>query len=195
MSAAQTALFDTPHLANVLKPETLRYAYRRIGPGSFNDMVSVRVKKVNSDGSKDVTFDFLTGPHHVFFPELDDFHGNPLLMLALEHDVTMMHDAIGLSTAYLRNRIREAFRDAPVTSGTTSLPDGKTTSATIITLEPFLHDERLARIGSLQHKTYRFVLAGAIPGMIAEIDIDTPQDSALHAPALSDQITFVGVEP
>ena len=195
LSPAQAALFDTPHLANVSNPETLHYAYRRTGPGSFNDTISVRVKKVNSDGSKDLSFDFLTGTRHVFFPELDDFHGNPLLMLALEHDVTMMHDAIGLSNAYLRNRIREAFLDAPVSAGTTSLPDGKTTPATVITLEPFLHDERLNRIGSLQQKTYRFVLASAIPGMIAEIDIDTPEDSTLHAPALSDQITFVGVEP
>ena len=54
---------------------------------------------------------FLTGEHHVFFPAVDNFHGNPLLMLFLEHDVREMRDAIGVTATYCRNRIREAFSD------------------------------------------------------------------------------------
>ncbi len=195
LSPAQTALFDTPHLANVTKPETLHYAYHRTGPGSFDDTISVRVKKVNTDGTRDLSFDYLSGDHHVAFPEIDSFHGNPVFMLALEHDVSMMHEALKLSAASLRNRIRGGFVDAPVTDGTFTLPTGATTPARIITVEPFAHEARLERLPSLQQKTYRFVLADAVPGQIAEIDIDTPADAGLGAPAMSEKISFTGAEP
>ena len=195
LSPAQQALFATPHLANVAKPETLRYAYRRTGPNSFDDTISVRIKQVNSDGSYDLAFEYLSGARRVGFPEIDAFHSNPLLMLALENDVAMMHEALKLSTASLRNRIRAGFVDAALTEGTITLPDGVTVPARIVTLEPFAQETRLARISSLQQKSYRFVLAEAVPGQIAEILIDTPADASLGAPAMSERISFLGVEP
>jgi hypothetical protein len=173
----------------------LRYDYRRTGPGGFTDTITVRVKKVNSDGTKDLSFNYLSGAHHVRFPEIDGFHGNPVFMLALEDDVATMHGALHLSEASLRNVIRGAFVDAPVTDGSFTLPDGAATPARIITMHPFAHEERLARLPSLQQKSYRFVLAKAVPGQVAEIDIDTPADPGLGAPAISETITFAGVEP
>ena len=195
LSAGQIALFDTPHLANVSRPETLRYAYRRIGPAAFTDIIAVHVKKINDDGTKELAFDYLTGPHHVFFPDLDHFRGNPLLMLALERDVAATSEAIGVSKAFLRNRIREAFFDSATVASATITFEGKATPARVVTVRPFEHEQRLERIVSLQAKTYTFVLADLVPGMIDEIRIDTPEDPALNAPALSKQIKFAGVEP
>ena len=195
LSPAQIALFETPHLQNVAHPETLRYTYRRVGPDGFADTVDVHVQAINPDGSKNLTFDYLSGAHRVGFPEIDHFHGNPLLMLALDRDVAAMKAAVGLSATYFRNRIRESFVEAAtVTDGTTQL-DGAPTPARIVTVQPFAHEQRLERIASLQAKTYTFVLANSVPGMIAEIRIDTPEDKALHAPAMSEQITFAGVQP
>lgn len=195
LSPAQTALFDTPHLANVTKPETLHYAYTRTGPDAFDDTISVRVKKANIDGTHDLAFDYLSGARRVAFPEIDGFHGNPLFMLTLEHDVSTMHQALHLAEAALRNRIRAGFLDAPVVDGTATLPDGAATPARIITMQPFAHEQRLDKLPSLQQKKYRFVLAPAVPGQIAEIDIDTPADPALGAPAMSEKISFTGVTP
>lgn len=193
LSQAQIVLFDTPHLSNVSHPETLRYDYRRLGPGSFQDTVSVHITKVNSDGSKDLTFDFLTGDRRVSFPEMDQFHGNPLFMLMLERDVAMMHEALGVSAGFLRNVVRRGFLDAAVTNGNWTLPDGTTVPARIVTMQPFAGNERFQRLVSLQQKTYRFVLAKQVPGMIAEVDIATPADPNLNAPALEDKATFTGV--
>jgi hypothetical protein len=195
LSTAQIALFDTPHLANISRPETLRYAYRRVGPAAFTDIIAIHITKINNDGTKELAFDYLSGPHHVFYPELDHFRGNPLLMLALERDVAVMNEALGVSKAFLRNRIRQAFLDSATVSNTTITFEDKVTPARTVTVTPFAQEQRLDRIPSLQAKTYKFVLADAVPGGIDEIRIETPEDPALHAPALSEQITFAGVAP
>jgi hypothetical protein len=195
LSPAQIALFETPHLRNVARPETLHYTYRRVGPAGFTDTVAVHVQEVNSDGTKNLTFDYLSGPRRVLFPGVDHFRGNPLLMLVLDRDVAAMKDAVGLSANYFRNRIRESFVEAAtIREGNTQF-DGGAIPARVVTVQPFAHETRLERIASLQAKTYTFVLAEAVPGMIAEIRIDTPEDLALHAPAIYEQITFTGVDP
>jgi hypothetical protein len=195
LSPAQIALFETPHLQNVTQPETLRYEYTREGPAGFSDKVAMHVRHVNADGSKDLAFDYLTGTHRVPFPELDHFRGNPVLMIALENDVNEMKSAIGISAIYLRNRIRESFVDAATIAAATTSLDGRTVSARRITVEPFARETRFERIPSLQAKTYSFVLSDEVPGMIAEIAIQTPDDTAMKAPAMSEHITFDGVEP
>ena len=193
LSPAQTALFDTPHLANVSTPETLLYDYRRTGAEQFTDKIALHVKQIYADGSKDVTVDYLAGERRVPFPALDHFHGNPVFMFVLEHDVGEMNKALGISKAYFRNRVRDAFIDAPVANTAVTI-DGKSEPARVVTFKPFEHDARFGRIPSMRAKTYRFVLADSVPGMIAEVDVDTPPDPALQAPGLSDKITFAGVE-
>src|SRR4051794_3493907 len=68
LSPAQIALFETPHLRNVARPETLRYTYRRVAPSGFTDAIAVHVNAINSDGTKNLTFDYLTGARRVAFP-------------------------------------------------------------------------------------------------------------------------------
>lgn len=195
LSPAQVALFETPHLRNVEHAETLDYSYVREGPAGFTDKVALHIRKVNSDGTKNVAFDFLTGEHQVKFPELDNFHGNPLLMLTLERDVNDMKEQVGLSSSYFRNKIREAFvTKAAVAQGTFDF-EGAAVPARVITVRPFEGEQRLERIPSLQAKTYSFVLAEAVPGMLAEIRIGTPADTKMDAPAMSQRMTFTGVEP
>lgn len=193
LSPAQMALFDTPHLSNVTRPETLSYDYARVGPDAFADKILVEIKQINPDGTKDLTFDYLTGAHHVAFPAIGDFRGNPLLMLVLDRDVAMMSTALGMSEAYFRNRIRESFLDGAVVTDTTVSVGGTDSPARTVVVTPFAHEQRLERIPSLQAKTYAFTLAQAVPGMIAVIRIDTPSDAALHAPEFSERITFAGV--
>ncbi len=195
LSAAQVALFETPHLRNVDHAETLGYGVVREGPAAFTDTVAVHIRRVNADGTKDLAFDYLTGERQVKFPELDHFHGNPLLMLTLERDVLDMKEHVGLSTAYFRNKIREAFVTGAAIKEATFDLAGTAVPAREITVRPFEGDRRLERIPSLQAKTYSFVLSDAVPGMLAEIRIATPADTAMDAPAMSQRITFTGVEP
>lgn len=195
LSPAQIALFETPHLRNVDHAETLEYSYVREGPAGFTDKVALHIRSINPDGTKNVAFNYLTGERQVRFPELDNFRGNPLLMLTLERDVADMKEQVGLSTSYFRNKIREAFiTKAAVTQATFDF-EGAAVPARVITVRPFEGEQRLERIPSLQAKTYSFVLADAVPGMLAELRIGTPADTKMDAPAMSQRMTFTGVEP
>lgn len=195
LSPAQIALFETPHLRNVDHAETLDYNFSRDGAAGFTDKIAIHVRKVNPDGTKSLSFDYLTGDRQVKFPELDNFRGNPLLMLTLERDVAEMKEQVGLSATYFRNKIREAFvTKATVTDATFTL-DGKAVPSREVTVRPFEGDQRLERIPSLQAKSYTFVLADSVPGTFAEIRIGTPADVAMAAPAFNQRTIFTGVEP
>lgn len=195
LSPAQVALFETPHLRNVDRAETLDYGFTREGPGGFTDKVALHIRQVNPDGTKSLAFDYLTGERQVRFPELDNFHGNPLLMLTLERDVNEMKEALGLSTSYFRNKIREAFvTKAAITEASFNL-NGAAVPARVITVQPFAGEQRLERIPSVQAKRYSFTLADAVPGMLAEIRIETPADAKMDVPAFSQRTVFTGVEP
>lgn len=195
LSPAQIALFETPHLQNIADPQTLDYGFVRDGAAGFTDKVAVHIRRVNADGTRNLAFDYLTGDRRIRLPELDNFRGNPLLMVTLERDVLEMKDQVGLSTAYFRNKIREAFVSAATVTGSTFSLAGAAVPAKEITVRPFKGDDRLGRIPSLQEKSYTFVLADAVPGMLAEIRIDIPAEAAMAAPAFSQRTVFTGVEP
>jgi hypothetical protein len=195
LSPAQVLLFETPHMQNLSHPETLAYAYTRDGPAGFTDTVTLHIRQVNPDGTKDVAFDYLTGPRRVAFPELNHFRGNPLLMVTLERDVTEMKDQLGLSASYFRNKIREGFVSAADVKPGTYLLNGKEVPAQVVTLRPFAGEERLERISQIQAKTYTFTLSDAVPGGIADIRIAMPADARMGAPAFEQRTTFQDVQP
>jgi len=194
LSPAQTLLFDTPHLKNIMHAEKLRYAFSQTGPAAFDDTIILSVKHVNEDGTKSVTFDYLTGDHRQVFPELDHFRGNPLIMLALEQNVDQLNAALGISKASLRNRIRDSFLTGATVEPTKVTVDGTALPGQVVTVTPFAHVDRFDKIPSLQARSYRITVAPDVPGGIAGIAIDTPADASLGAPAFSQKISFTGVE-
>lgn len=199
LSAAQVALFETPHLQNVRQPETLDYEIVRGGDSGFTDRIAVHVRAIRADGSKDLSFDFMTGAHHQAYPELDSFRGNPLVMLVLERDVIEMKATLGLSAAYFRNRVRQSLVDqASVAEGPVTFagPSGEmqTGPGRVVTVRPFEHDERMGRLPSVQKKSYVFVLADGVPGGIAELRIEMPGDAERQLPAFSERISFTGTD-
>ena len=195
LSPAQIVVFETPHLQNVRQTSTLGYEFVRGGPDGFTDTVSVHVRTVNPDGTKDLSFEFLTGPHRIAYPELDRFRGNPLMMLLLERDVLEMKRTLGVSAAYFRNRIREAFVSEATLTPTEVAFEGRTLPGQIVTIQPFAHDERLHRLPTVQQKQYMFVLADGVPGAVAEVRIEMPGDVATQLPAFSERVSFRGVTP
>ncbi len=192
LSPAQIALFETPHLSNLSQPVTLEYSFVENGAADFTDRVAIHVSAPHPDGSKLVSFDFLTGVHKIPYPPVDNFTGNPLLMMFLEHDVAAMKQQLGLSATYFRNRIREAFVDGAVVNETSFVLDGQSLAAKRITVQPFLNDHRLDRLPSVQAKTYVFVLADGVPGTLAELHTELPPDPTDGAPALRDTLTYTG---
>jgi hypothetical protein len=180
LSPAQIALFETDHLRGIASAERLEYRFeRRAGEAAedpkanYTDRIDVDVRP-RADGAKDVWTDFLSGEHHMPFPPLIGFHGNPVVMFFLERDVIEMNRLTGGAATYFRNRIRQAFVDQAQMRPIEVERDGKKLSATEITLMPFKEDARLAVFPGLAEKRYRFVLADAVPGTIYEIEADAP---------------------
>lgn len=194
LSPAQIALFETPHLQNVSQTGTLDYEFVRDGTAGFSDTVSVHVRRINANGTKDLTFDYLTGSRNVRFQELSGFRGNPVLMHTLDRDTTVMKEALGVSSNYFRNKIRESFVSATVTDAT-YVYNGKPVPARIVVVRPFEGDPRLQRMASVQAKTYTFVLSDEVPGTVAEIRIEMPADGPMQASAFAERLTFKGTTP
>lgn len=192
LSRAQVLLFETPHLSNVRRPETLDYEFRRAGAGvaDFTDRIAMHVVEIHPDGTKDVTLDFLSGDRRRPFPGVANFSGNPLLMAFLENDVREMHDAVGLAAAWFRNRVRQAFVDKATTRDISLHVGGREMPATEILLAPYADEPRLGNLPQVQHKAYRFVLAPSLPGMIYELSSRYPGAGAM--PAQSETITYTG---
>jgi hypothetical protein len=195
LSPAQIALFETPHLKPITQPETLEYRFERTGIEPFADTVALHITQIHPDGSKYVNFDFLTGERRTFYPAVDNFTGNPVLMIFLEHDVQEMRQQIGVAATYFRNRVREAFVDRAAIAESTIEAGGKTIPARQITLKPFADDQRFEKLPAIRGKTYSFVLSDQIPGKFQAIKVDIPADPETGAPAWSEQITFVGEKP
>jgi hypothetical protein len=175
-SAAQVALFDTPHLANIDKPTTLHYVFRHQGTleQAFDDVVDMTITAITPEGRKNVTFNFLSDKHHQDFPPMEGFRGNPIIMMFLEHDVTALSQQTGGSSLYFRNRIRDAFVDRATTEPTTVNFNGRDVAATRITLQPFLQDPLRDRFEKFAEKTYEFLLAPEVPGGVYSLRAMTP---------------------
>ncbi|APH55240.1 putative secreted protein [Granulibacter bethesdensis] len=188
------AVFESPHLANITQPETLIYSYEYKGPQSFTDTVSEQIIKIHPDGTKLVGFHFLTGDRFMFTPSLDDYRGNPLVMIFLEHDVMEMKKSIGMAAAYFRARVKEGFFKAAVTD-TTFTHDGKSLPARQVVMEPFATESRLQNVPFIQHKKYTIILCDQLPGGIAQIRTEQPGDPKGGIPPISQILTFKTVKP
>jgi len=88
LELAQIALFESDHLGGIHQAERLEYRFAREAAGanagevgSYTDRVDIDVRP-RADGGKDVWTDFLSAEHHVPFPPLMDFHGNPVTMFS-----------------------------------------------------------------------------------------------------------------
>jgi len=175
-SAAQLALFDTPHLANIEKPTTLRYAYKHQGTleQAYDDAVEMTITAIAADGRKNISFNYLSDKHHQDFPPVEGFRGNPIIMMFLESDVIGLSQQTGGSTLYFRNRVRESLVDRATTEATTVSYGGKDIAATRITMQPFLKDPNRARFEKFAEKTYEFLLAPEVPGGVFSMRVRTP---------------------
>ena len=195
LSRAQVELFRTPHLGNVRQPEALRYDFMRYGPAPFTDSVTVHVREARLDGTRDVSFDFLTGARREQHPPAEGFSGNPVLMAFLEHDIRTLKESIGVSTTYWRNRIRDALLERAMVEDVTATVDGREVPARRVSVRPFEAENRLRRVPPVRDKLYTFLLADAVPGGIVELRTDMAADAELGVPAAGESLVFRSVAP
>lgn len=194
-TSAQIALFDTPHLENIVEPMALTYDFRHSAAEgqAFEDHVRMTVTEVGADGRKNLSFEYLSGSRQRPYAAIEGFRGNPLIMLFLQHDVEEMKQATGGPSGYFRNRIRHAFLNGAEVEELTVEHAGGSFPAKRITIRPFAADPNLDRFQGYAAKRYEFVLAPGIPGGLYRIRSVVPSQTG-GAPLIENSLTYSEAE-
>jgi len=169
VSPAETLLFETDHLARTAAPAVLVYEFRKasnVEPG-YSDTVELDLSR--KDGHVHARLRFLSGQRKRELPDIDDAHGNPVLLGFLEHDIAEMKRLTGGSTTYFRKRIRMALANAAQLGKQPIAFEGKTVEAQVVRIQPYLDDPLHARFEAYVRKTYTFVISEAVPGGVYQI--------------------------
>jgi len=169
VSPAETLLFETDHLARTVAPAVLVYEFRKasnVEPG-YSDTVELDLSR--KDGHVHARLRFLSGQRKRDLPDIDDAHGNPVLLGFLEHDIAEMKRLRGGSTTYFRKRIRMALANAAQLGRQPIAFGGKTVEAQVVRIQPYLDDPLHARFEAYVRKTYTFVISEAVPGGVYQI--------------------------
>jgi hypothetical protein len=169
VSPAEVLLFETDHLARMKAPATLLYEFRKLSnvEPAFTDSVQLDVS--SSKGQVHAALHFLSGARQRELPEVDDAHGNPVLLGFLEHDIAEMKRLTGGSVTYFRKRIRMALATSAQVTPQRITYQGKTVEGKAVRIQPYLDDPMRARFEIYTRKTYTFVFSDAVPGGVYQV--------------------------
>jgi hypothetical protein len=195
ISEAETLLFQTDHLKNVVPAATLSYEFKKTGSAEagFDDTVQIRVR--SADGAKRVSVAFFTRERKIAYPDVTRPEGNPVLLYFLERDIREMERLTGGKPGYFRKAIRTALaRSATVTRIRVPF-EGRELAAQEITVAPYVDDPLKARIGKYGSKIYTFTLSADVPGGIYSLRTIVPPlaGAANEAPLIDERLRFVRV--
>jgi hypothetical protein len=171
ISPAEALLFETDHLARTKVPATLVYEFRHLSnvEPAFTDSVELEVSRSKDKGQVHAALRFLTGARMHTLPEVDDAHGNPVLLGFLEHDIAEMRRLTGGSVTYFRKRIRMALANSAQVTPQRISYGGKTVDGKAVRIQPYLDDPLHARFEHYVRKSYTFVLSDDVPGGIYQV--------------------------
>lgn len=189
-------LFDKEHFVTTAPETTIRYAYSRASKDaertkpSFKDVVELRLEPGGKPQARTVSVTLFKGPMHRPAGPFPDVTWNPIAIMMLEYHLGDLSKILSGNARYFKNAIRAGMRDAATSEPVKITVGGKEVDATRITIKPFAKDTQAARFGVFVNTTYQFVVSDAVPGMIQEIRISTP-DPAGGEPVLEEVTRYV----
>jgi len=188
LNQAQQLVFMEDHLRDIPRDRVLSYDFESHVKGMEDvaDTVRMTVTEVREDNTRNLSFEFLTGSHHIDFHDAEGYRGNPIIIQFLERDIRDMAQATGGSTDYFRNRIRKSFAD-PQIRGTRISLDGKDMDAVEVVVTPFVKDPNIARFQRYAQKRYELIFAEGVPGGLYRIHTLVPTDDGVQ---IEEQLTF-----
>lgn len=197
VSEAETLLFQTNHLKNVVPAATLFYAFRKTGSAEagFDDTVEVRVH--SADSAKRVSVAFFTGARRIAFPEVAHAEGNPVLLYFLEREIREMARLTGAKPAQFRRAIRTALARSARVAKTKLRFGGRGAAASEVTIVPYADNPLKDSLGKYASKSYVFTLSADVPGGVYRVRgfVPPPADAANDAPPLiEERLSFVGIK-
>lgn len=196
-SQAEILVFTDRHLANLQPPTALRYEYVKSGalePG-FTDSVRIDVSRSGAACCQ-VKGQFLSGPRMLDLPVIDGAEANPVILYFLERDVREMARLTSRKTGnYFRNRIRRAMVDEAQVTDTTIRWQGRQLPAQEVRLTPYDNDPARSRYERYAKKTYTFVLARDVPGVVFQIRTTMAGNQAGDPATMIEEVmNFTGTE-
>ena len=162
-------MFGTKHLKNIDAKSILHYGFNQYGSHTkkIEDKVKLTVSNINTDKSKSLGVEFLSGKNKKVFPDIASFHSNPLVMHFLQWDVEKMAADTRVSQHYFRNLIRDGFLQAQSEEITISF-NQKPYKGYRVFFTP-LKKQTSNKYQKYLGKLYEFTFINDIPGTIYSI--------------------------
>jgi len=191
INQAQRLVFMGDHLQQLTEGQTVVYEFTRHASGEpdRHDEIKMTVDEVRDDSLRNLSFQFLSGNDQIDFPSAQGYRGNPIAIQFLERDIRDMAQATGTSTAYFRNRIRNAFKDPQIEQIRTTVGETEV-DAVEISVTPFQKDPNVSQMAGYAEKQYRFAYSEQIPGHL--ISVQTRMSDGDDA-FLEEEVRYTGV--
>jgi hypothetical protein len=192
-------LFERKHLANVDVGSDLSYRFQRsvshpdVLGQPFSDDIHVQVKKVGSDGSRDVVVKVFSGDRAREPQPIDGITGNPILVVFLDRSVASYMSVAGGSLPYLRDKFRSALRDKATVEPVKVMLGEKTVDAQRVTVTPYKGDLNAARMRGFENSTFSIVVSDLVPGQFVEL-LATYENTDAAAPRLEERTQMIGTQ-
>lgn len=181
-SQANRLLFMTDHMRNVDVPAKLSYSFTRSGDAndSYEDHVDLDVAEGERDGKR-VKVDFLTGDRHRYVPDVGNAHGNPVIMMFLQNEVSTLAERTGGSWRYFQRRMKFALEDDATVDEDKARYDGHEIKVQRVSMQPFIAEKAHRNaLGKATEKRYVFTLSDEVPGGVLEMRSETPAQDETH---------------
>jgi hypothetical protein len=198
-TTALDMLFEKKHLGNLEVGQKLTYRFTRdpskpelLGLG-FSDDITVDIKKVATDGTREVDVRVYTGDRARDPQIIDGLTGNPILVVFLDRSVSSYMAVAGGKVPYLKERFRSALRDRPTLEPVKVKLGDKTVDATRITIQPYVGDPNASKMLGFENSKFSIVVSEAVPGHFIEL-VANIDNSIKDAPKLVERIVMAGAE-
>lgn len=192
-------LFERKHLSNVAAGADLDYRFQRSVSSPellgqpFNDDIHVEIKKVGTDGARDVLIKVFSGDRAREPQPLEGITGNPILVIFLDRSVASYMSVAGGNVGYLKEKFRAALRDRATVEPAKVLLGEKTVEAQRVTIIPYAADVNAAKMRGFQKSKFSIVLSEAVPGQFVEMQA-TYESTDKAAPRLEEKTQMVGAQ-
>lgn len=183
-SEAETRMWMTDQLRSVTKPIELHYEFHKTGSlepqFNFDDKVTLKVEKINADGSKNGTVLFFTGDHNFPAPPMESVTVNPVLGHYLYGDVMQMNrltDPNGEARErwrYFQRRIKFALSDDAMVKPVSFQFDGRSFKGYEISFAPYAKDPKRNLFEKYADKRYSVTVSDELPGYLYRIETIIP---------------------
>lgn len=174
LSAAQSLVYETPHLADTSLGQKITYDYTAfIEDSTMTDVATIDIASVGEDNKRDVIIDFLSDERHLTLPDFTGWRGNPVILAMLEHVAQSLGAETGGGALYFRNRIRDAMASESVEiQQSTEQWNGDDVAVKAIAFSPLTDDVFLQGTPEYRKTEITIQFSDAVPGGVLALEAD-----------------------